>query len=56
MEQWRYREIKFFTDNGLDTGAIMLLVLQSATGMRVARLMSLVDKADGIQVQVRWKD
>jgi len=47
--------LKYYRDNSLDQVAIMPHVLQSETGMPVARLMRLVDDPDGLKVQVRWR-
>ena len=47
--------LQFYRDSSLDAPAIIPHVLQSETGMPVARLMSLLDTADGIQVHIRRK-
>ena len=47
--------LKFYSDSSLDSTAIMSHVVQSETGMPVARLMNFIEHTDGIKVQVRWK-
>lgn len=47
--------LKFYSDSLLDEKAILSHVLQSETGMVVARLMGLEESPEGLLVQVRWK-
>ena len=47
--------LKFYRDRSLDTRVVMSHVLSSETRMPVARLMRLIDIADGLKVLIRWK-
>lgn len=47
--------LKFYSDDSLDTTAILSHVLSSETGMPVSRLLRLVDQDGKLLVAVRWK-
>lgn len=47
--------LKFYSDDALDTTALMSHVLSSETGMPVSRLLRLVQKDTELFVSVRWK-
>ena len=47
--------LKFYSDSGSDTCAVLLHVLSSETAMPVARLMKLADDSGCLKVLVRWK-
>lgn len=47
--------LKFYSDDSLDTTAIMSHNISSETGMTAARLMGTEESPDGLLVHVRWK-
>lgn len=47
--------LKLYRDGALDTAADMSHVLQSETGMALARIIGLEEITNGLQVHVRWK-
>lgn len=55
MDDIHVSRLKFYHDSALDTEVIISHVVQSETGMIVHRLHKLVDTAEAVKVEVRWK-